>query len=122
MLVALGISGGIAAYKACEVASLFVKQGFRVTPVLTRSAAEFVGPPSFEAITGNHVITQMFDSSTNADIDHVAVPTSADLSEVLSAGSGAIGLMARCAHAPPRPNQRAARSRHNTSTAPLHRR
>ena len=91
----LGLTGSIAAYKACEVASLCVKQGFKVTTVLTKSAAEFVGAPSFEGITGNRVITEMFDSSTNVGIDHVGVPTSADLIIVAPATANILGKAAQ---------------------------
>lgn len=90
----LGVTGSIAAYKGCEVASLLVKQGFDVTPVLTRSAAEFVGAASLEGITGNHVITGMFDSSTNVDIDHVGVPLSADIVVVAPATANILGKAA----------------------------
>ena len=93
--VILGVTGSIAAYKACEVASLCVKQGFKVTTVLTKSAAEFVGAPSFEGITGNRVITEMFDSSTNVGIDHVGVPTSADLVIVAPATANILGKAAQ---------------------------
>ena len=54
--VVLGVTGSIAAYKACEIASRLVELGAQVTPVLTPSARELVGPASFEAITGRHVI------------------------------------------------------------------
>ena len=93
--VILGVTGSIAAYKACEVASLFVKQGFKVTTVLTKSAAKFVGAPSFEGITGSRVITEMFDSSTNVDIDHVGLPTSADIVVVAPATANVLGKAAQ---------------------------
>ena len=71
--IVLGVTGSIAAYKACEIASLLVKRGVRVTPVLTRSAQNLVGPASFEGITGNRAITEMFDSGQNQEIEHIAV-------------------------------------------------
>lgn len=77
--VVLGVTGSIAAYKACEVASLLVKQGIGVTPVLTHSATELVGPASFEAITGNRAITKMFEPLQNPEIEHIAVATRASL-------------------------------------------
>lgn len=90
----LGVTGSIAAYKACEIASLLVKQGVKVTPVLTKSAAEFVGAASLEAITGSRVIKEMFDSSTNANIDHVSVPLSADILIVAPATANILGKAA----------------------------
>ena len=77
--IVLGVTGSIAAYKACEVASLLVKRGIRVTPVLTRSAQKLVGPASFEGITGNQAVTDMFDSGQNQEIEHIAAATRADL-------------------------------------------
>lgn len=92
--VILGVTGSIAAYKACEIASLLSKKGFKVTPVLTKSAAQFIGAASLEGITGNRVITEMFDTSTNAGIDHVAVPQSADLVIVAPATANILGKAA----------------------------
>ncbi len=93
--VILGVTGSIAAYKACEVASLLAKQGIRVIPVLSDSAQKFVGAASFEGITGTRAITSMFDTSTNAEIDHVAVPTRADLVIVAPATANVIAKAAQ---------------------------
>jgi len=93
--VILGVTGSIAAYKACEIASALVKQGIRVTPVLSASAQHLVGSASFEGITGTPAITAMFDSSTNVEIDHVAVPTGADLVIVAPATAN---VLAKAAH------------------------
>ena len=72
-LVALGVTGGIGAYKAVEVARLLDTQGHRVRVVMTRSARRFVGPVTFEAITRQAVITSQFAPGLNADIEHVAL-------------------------------------------------
>lgn len=77
--VVLGVTGSIAAYKACEIASRLVELGVRVTPVLTRSAAELVGAATFEAITGQRVITRMFEPLQNPEVEHIAVATRANL-------------------------------------------
>jgi len=58
--VLLGVSGGIAAYKACEVASRLVKEGAQVTAILTRAARKFVTPFAFEALTGRPCLTRQF--------------------------------------------------------------
>src|SRR5437867_3968393 len=60
MLIALGVTGGIGAYKAVEVARGLQKRGHEVVAVMTRAAAEFVGPLTFEAITRRSVITDQF--------------------------------------------------------------
>jgi phosphopantothenoylcysteine decarboxylase / phosphopantothenate---cysteine ligase len=71
--IVLGVTGSIAAYKACEVASLLMKRGVRVQPVLTRSACELVGPATFEALTGQRAITAMFEPLQNREVGHIAV-------------------------------------------------
>lgn len=77
--IVLGVSGSIAAYKACELASRLVERGARVTPVLTHSARQLVGPASFEAITGQRAIVDMFEGLQNPQVEHIAVATAADL-------------------------------------------
>ena len=64
MKLALGVSGGIAAYKAAEIARLLQDRGIRVQVVMTRAAQEFVRPLTFAAITGEKVITDLFGGDT----------------------------------------------------------
>ncbi len=71
--VGLGVTGGIGAYKAVEVARLLQKRGHRVQAILTRNARRFVGPLTFEAITREPVITSQFAPGMNADIEHIAL-------------------------------------------------
>jgi phosphopantothenoylcysteine decarboxylase/phosphopantothenate--cysteine ligase len=78
-LVALGVTGGIGAYKAVEVARGLQKRGHDVVAVMTHSAARFVGPVTFEAITRRHVITDQFETGMNADIEHIAIASTIDL-------------------------------------------
>lgn len=63
MKVILGVTASIAAYKACELASLMVKKGWQVSTIMTEGACKFVSPLTFKALTGNPVFTQVFDSS-----------------------------------------------------------
>jgi len=77
--VVLGVTGSIAAYKACEIASRLVELGARVTPVLTRSARELVAPATFEALCGRRAILEMFEPLQNPDIEHIAVAERAAL-------------------------------------------
>ncbi len=93
--IILGVTGSIAAYKACEVASLLVKQGLQVVPVLSAAAQQMVGAASFEGITGTRAITSMFDSATNVEIDHVALPTRASLVVVAPATANVIAKAAQ---------------------------
>ena len=56
----IGVTGGIAAYKVCEVASYFTKKGVNVNVVMTEHGAEFVAPLTFEALTKNPCLTSLF--------------------------------------------------------------
>ena len=71
--VCLGVTGSIAAYKACELARLLVKSGCAVTVVMTRNATEFIRPLTFETITGRPVITDMFERADQFDTAHVSL-------------------------------------------------
>jgi phosphopantothenoylcysteine decarboxylase/phosphopantothenate--cysteine ligase len=93
-LIALGVSGGIGAYKAVEVARGLQKRGHEVAAVLTRNACRFVGPLTFEAITRRRVITDQFAPGLNADIEHIALASSADVLLVAPATANIIGKFA----------------------------
>lgn len=93
-LVGLGVSGGIGAYKAVEVARLLQKRGHDVRAVMTRTACRFVGPVTFEAITRHPVITSQFAPGMNADIEHIALASSLDLLLVAPATANVIGKFA----------------------------
>ena len=74
-LIALGVTGGIGAYKAVEVARGLQKRGHDVAAIMTRSARRFVGPVTFEAITRRRVITDQWSPGANADIEHISLAT-----------------------------------------------
>lgn len=92
--VLLGVTGSIAAYKAYEIASTLTKEGINVRVVVTQSAQHLVGSATFEGLTGNRVITGMFDPLQNADIEHIAVSTGADLFIVAPASANMLGKLA----------------------------
>src|ERR1700736_6510668 len=94
MLVALGVTGGIGAYKAVEVARGLQKRGHEVVAVMTPSATRFVGPITFEAITRRRVITDQFEPGTNSDIEHIAIASTIDLLLIAPATANIIGKMA----------------------------
>ena len=75
----LGVTGGIAAYKAAELARLLVKAGAEVQVVMTQAATRFVAPLTFEALTGNSVRTDLFDSAHEAAMGHIELARWADL-------------------------------------------
>lgn len=84
MKVALGVTGGIAAYKSAEIVRLLQDRGVRVQVIMTRAAQEFVRPLTFAALSGEKVITGMFSSdeehapNINSAIEHIAVAQSID--------------------------------------------
>jgi phosphopantothenoylcysteine decarboxylase/phosphopantothenate--cysteine ligase len=93
-LIALGVTGGIGAYKAVEVARGLQKRGHDVVAVMTRSARKFVGSLTFEAITRRPVITDQFAAGMNADIEHIALATDIALLLVAPATANVIGKFA----------------------------
>lgn len=94
MLVALGVSGGIGAYKAVEVARGLQKRGHDVVAVMTHSATKFVGAVTFEAITRRRVITDQWEAGANADIEHIQLASSIDLLLIAPATANIIGKLA----------------------------
>src|SRR5437762_11567572 len=94
MLIALGVCGGIGAYKAVEVARGLQKRGHEVVAIMTASATRFVGPLTFEAITRRKVVTDQFEPGSNADIEHIALASSIDLLLIAPATANIIGKLA----------------------------
>ena len=101
MKVALGVTGGIAAYKAAEIVRLLQDRGIRVQVVMTRAAQEFVRPLTFAALSGEKVITGMFsageEQAPNIDsaIEHIAVAQSIDALVVAPATADVIAHFAQ---------------------------
>lgn len=100
MKVALGVTGGIAAYKAAEIVRLLQDRGIRVQVVMTRTAQEFVRPLTFAALSGEKVITSMFaagEDQPNIDsaIEHIAVAQSIDALLVAPATADVIAHFAQ---------------------------
>jgi len=94
MLIGLGVTGGIGAYKAVEVARGLQKRGHDVAAIMTRSARKFVGQVTFEAITRRPVITDQFARGANADIEHIALATDIGLLLIAPATANLIGKLA----------------------------
>lgn len=93
--VVLGVSGGIAAYKSCEVVSSLRKLGAAVDVVLTKNAEEFVTPLTFETLSGNTVVRGMFDERKEFDVRHVSLAKKADVLLVAPATADVIAKFAR---------------------------
>ena len=101
MKIALGVCGGIAAYKAAEIVRLLQDRGIRVQVVMTNSAQEFVRPLTFAALSGEKVITGMFSEAAGSEpnidsaIEHIAVAQSIDALVVVPATADVIGKFAQ---------------------------
>ena len=93
-LIALGVTGGIGAYKAVEVARGLQKRGHDVVALMTRNARRFVGEVTFEAITRRRVITGQWAPGANADIEHIAIASDIGLLLVVPATANTIGKFA----------------------------
>ncbi len=92
--IVLGVTGGIAAYKAAEVLRLLVKAGAHVHVIMTRHAREFIAPLTFQTLSGNPVHTEMFSLIQERDIGHIALADRADLVMIVPATANTIGKAA----------------------------
>lgn len=92
--VVLGVTGGIAVYKACDIVSRLKKNGVNVDVIMTKSAAEFVGPMTFQSLSNNRVVTDMFDTNFHWDIEHISLAKKADVFLIAPATANIIGKMA----------------------------
>ena len=93
-MIAIGVCGGIGAYKSVEVVRGLQKQGHDVVAVMTRAARRFVGELTFEAITRHRVLTSQFAPGANSDIEHISLASSIDLLLVAPATANVIGKFA----------------------------
>jgi phosphopantothenoylcysteine decarboxylase/phosphopantothenate--cysteine ligase len=93
-MIAVGVCGGIGAYKSVEVVRGLQKLGHDVVAVMTRSARQFVGELTFEAITRHRVLKSQFEPGANADIEHIALASSIDLLIVAPATANILGKFA----------------------------
>lgn len=92
--VVLGVTGGIAAFKAAELARLFVKAGIAVDVVMTEAAVRFVTPLTFQALTGRPVATDLWHSDASNAMDHIELTRGADLVVVAPASADFIAKLA----------------------------
>ena len=100
MRITMGVTGGVAAYKAAELVRLLQQDGFTVEVVMTRAAREFITPLTFAALSGQKVITDLFGNSENdanleSAIEHIAVAQRTDLLLVAPATADIIAKFAR---------------------------
>jgi len=92
--VVIGVSGGIAAYKALEIVSLLIKKGVNVNVIMTESATKFVTPLSFQSLSQNMVTCDMFIEPKAWEIQHISLAEKADVFLVAPATANIIGKVA----------------------------
>ena len=93
--IILGISGGISAYKSVYIASGLKKKGYDVHVIMTDGAAQFVTPLTFETMSGNKVVTDIFDPANETPTEHITLGQSADLVLIAPATGNTIAKLAR---------------------------
>lgn len=92
--IVLGITGGIAAYKATDIASQLTREGARVEVVMTESATRFITPLTLRSITGRPVITDMFEPAAEYSLEHIALAEAADVVVIAPATANTIARLA----------------------------
>ena len=92
--IVLGVTGGIAAYKAAELAREFIRRGAAVHVIMTRNATEFITPLTFQTLTGNPVSVDTFQLTGEWEIGHISLAESANLVLLAPATANVIGKIA----------------------------
>lgn len=92
--IVMGVTGGIAAYKAAEIASQLTQSGARVNVILTQEAIQFISPITFRALTGRPVVAEMFDLGSEFSIEHVSLAKAADIVVIAPATANIIAKLA----------------------------
>lgn len=92
--IVVGITGGIAAYKSCDIVNFLKKQGANVDVIMTKNACEFITPLTLETLSGNKVVTDMFERPDYIDVKHISLARKADLFLIVPATANIIGKVA----------------------------
>lgn len=92
--IVLGVTGGIAAYKAADIVSRLKKLGAQVYVIMTESSTQFIQPLTFQSLSQNYVVTDMFEDPKTWDVEHIALAKRADLFLVAPATANIVGKVA----------------------------
>lgn len=92
--IVIGITGGIACYKVCEIISYLVREGANVDVIMTKNATEFITPLTIETLSKNKVVTDMFEKKEHIEVEHISLARKADLLLVVPATANIIGKVA----------------------------
>ena len=92
--IIVGVSGGIAAYKACDVVSKLKKQGFEIDVIMTKNAQKFVSPLTFQTLSNRKVVMNMFERPSDWNVEHIELAKKADVFVIVPATANIIGKIA----------------------------
>ena len=92
--IVIGITGGIACYKVCEIISYLVREGANVDVIMTKNATEFITPLTIETLSKNKAVTDMFEKKGHIEVEHISLARKADLILVVPATANIIGKVA----------------------------
>ena len=92
--VVIGVSGGIAAYKACDIVSRLKKLNANVHVIMTKGATEFVKPLTFQSLSQNYVVSDMFEEPKTWDVEHISLAKKADVFLIAPCTANIIGKIA----------------------------
>lgn len=92
--IILGVTGGISAYKACDLVRLLQRDGFNITVVMTKEAANFVKPLTFQTLSGNEVFSDMFEKNIEWNPKHISLAKKADIIIIAPVTANFIGKLA----------------------------
>lgn len=92
--IVIGVTGGIAAYKACDVVSKLRKRGASVYVIMTEAASKFVAPLTFQTLSNHFVVSDMFAEQKTWEVEHISLAKKADLMVIVPATADIIGKLA----------------------------
>lgn len=92
--IVIGITGGIACYKVCEIISYLVREGANVDVIMTKNATEFITPLTIETLSKNKVVIDMFEKKEHVEVEHISLARKADLILIVPATANIIGKVA----------------------------
>ncbi len=92
--ILIGVTGGIACYKVCEIISILKREGANVDVIMTKNATEFITPLTLETLSKNKVVFDMFKEKEYVEVEHVSLAQKADLILVVPATANIIGKVA----------------------------
>lgn len=92
--IIIGITGGIAAYKACGIVSYLKQQGANINVIMTKNSCNFITPLTLETLSKNKVIVDMFEEEDYSEVKHISLARKADLMLIIPATANIIGKIA----------------------------